>query len=86
MLENDGKFSDPLLCVVDSGGDWCLFPLDFLEPLGIDKNGLSIDYPHGLGEGCEAYFATVTLHAMNLGFWETCVGFSANWMARGLEC
>jgi hypothetical protein len=82
-LENDGKFSDPLPCLIDSGGDWCLFPLDFLEPLGMEKIGLGIDYPQGLGEGCEAYFGTVTIHAMNLGFWEASVGFSAKLNGKG---
>jgi hypothetical protein len=49
----------------------------------MDKNELSIDYQYGLGEGCEAYFATVTLHAMNLGFWEASVGFSAKLDGKG---
>lgn len=82
-LENDGKFSDPLPCLIDSGGDWCLFPLNLLAQIGIKREGLGVDFPQGLGEGCEAYFAAVTIHIMNFGFWEASVGFTEKLSGRG---
>lgn len=76
MLENDGKFSCETWSLVDSGGDYCMFPLAFLDELGIDKSTLKSWHPLGLGEGEPAYFATVTVHVMGLGSFEAEVAFS----------
>jgi hypothetical protein len=66
MLENGGKFSIEMFALLDSGADYCLFPYQFLEELGIEKAGLGVDFPLGMAEGHTIYFATVTLHVMGM--------------------
>jgi hypothetical protein len=64
MLEDDGRFSTEMFALLDSGADYCLFPYQFLEELGIEKVGLGVDSSLGMAEGHPIYFATVTLHIM----------------------
>jgi hypothetical protein len=77
ILENDGHFSGMIPCLVDSGADWCMFPLEMLEQLGIDHNDLGFDYSHGFAAENPIYFTTVRLHNMELGFWDIEAGFTA---------
>jgi hypothetical protein len=66
MLEDDGRFSTEMFALLDSGADYCLFPYQFLEELGIEKVGLGVDFSLGMAEGHPIYFATVTLHIMGM--------------------
>jgi len=75
MLERDGRFSTKIWSLVDSGGDYCMFPLTFLDELGIDRSTLKTSRPFGMGEGFPAYFATVTVHVMGLDSFEEEVAF-----------
>jgi hypothetical protein len=76
VLEHDGKFSSQTWSLVDSGGDYCMFPLTFLAELGIDRSTLKSWHPLGLGEGFLAYFSTVTVHVLGLDSFEAEAAFS----------
>jgi hypothetical protein len=65
-----------LPAIVDTGCDYCVFPVDLLEPLGIDPEGLPQADIKGMGEHLPIYFTNVTLWAQGLGEWEVYAGFS----------
>jgi hypothetical protein len=83
ILEHIGAFSTAVESLIDTGADYCLFPLDFLGELGIEKDGLGIDYSLGLAEGHPIYFASVTLHIMNLESRKILAGFTEYLNGKG---
>jgi len=85
-LESDVVVLMELLpCLLDTGADWCLFPIEFLEGLEIERNGLGIDYPQGLGHGHPAYSANVKIHVPEMRIsWEASVGFSQSLKEYGV--
>jgi hypothetical protein len=69
--------------IIDTGCDYCVFPADYLEPLGIDIKGLPRGNVRGMGEDHPIYFSNVTLWVDELGEWEVYAGFSE--YLRGTE-
>jgi hypothetical protein len=62
--------------ISDTGCDYCVFPADYLDPLGIDTKGLPCGDVKGMGEHHPFYFSNVTLWVDGLGEWEVYAGFS----------
>lgn len=75
IVQSGDRYTELVHCLVDSGADWCMFGLDQLDVLGIDRSNLGIDYSLSFAAGHPIYFAPVTLHVYQLGSWETEVGF-----------
>jgi len=70
------KFSTVFEVMIDTGSDYCVFPADLLDEIGIDKGELPMQEIKGMGEGRSTYFATVVLWVQDLGEWEIYAGFS----------
>lgn len=75
VLVNGNRLS-PCCGLVDSGADHCIFPVEYIERLGFDRETLLTGSAHGLGGGFAVYFAEVDIHTAQLGSWRTVVSFS----------
>jgi hypothetical protein len=75
-IRSGEKGSKIIQAMIDTGSDFCIFPADVLDDIGIGENTLKVGPVKGLGEGQKTYFATVTLWVENLGEWEVYAGFS----------
>jgi hypothetical protein len=75
VLQSGENYSEVINCLVDSGADWCMFGLDKLDALGIDKSNLNIDFSLSFAAGHPIYFTTIQLHVYDVGSWEVDAGF-----------
>jgi hypothetical protein len=75
-IKQGGKHSTVIQAMIDTGSDYCVFPADVLDELGIDKGSLPLGEIRGMGEAQNIYYATVTLWVKDVGEWEVYAGFS----------
>lgn len=75
VLQNGENYSKLTHCLLDSGADWCMFGLDKLDALGIDKTNLNVDYSLSFASGYPIYFTRVLMHVYEVGSWEVDAGF-----------
>lgn len=76
VLQNGDEYTNIIHCLVDSGADWCMFGIEKLAELGLEKRDLKFDYSLAFAAGQPIYFATVTMHVHELGSWKVHAGFS----------
>jgi hypothetical protein len=70
--------------LVDSGADFCLFPLDVAHVLGLDIQTLPSSSTAGVGSASNlTYFADLTINLENGVIFETRVGFTAGMNRAG---
>jgi hypothetical protein len=82
---NNGELSTgQFLALVDTGADYCVFPADFAEPLGLNYEVLPSASVSGVGEDQQVRFSSVRLELQGFGEWKIYAGFSKLWNGRNL--
>lgn len=69
----------PFTALIDTGADHCLFPIDYLDVLGIEQSSLTSSPMHGTGQDLNVLFAYVALEIQDFGEWLVYAGFSEQW-------
>src|ERR1700686_2216187 len=83
-LKNGECRTGQFLALVDSGADYCVFPADFGEPLGLNYESLPSASVSGVGEDQQVRFSAVRLELHGFGEWEIYAGFCKSWNGRNL--
>ncbi|WP_353071152.1 aspartyl protease family protein [Tunturiibacter gelidoferens] len=83
-LRNESKETDAFFGLVDTGADYCMFPSEFLESLGLNKDKLPSGTASGVATDRTIRFATITLEIDQLGLLRVYAGFSDNLNGQGL--
>jgi hypothetical protein len=84
----NGQSTFSCYAIVDSGADYCAFPLPFVSPLGLDPLHAAVDQCVGVGGyGVPTYFWDVVIHLIGTEeSFPTKVGFTEglNHLGMGL--
>jgi len=81
-LRNGRQRTGSFLSLIDTGADYCLFPSDYLEEIGIDRSTLRPGTVQGVSIDAGVLYANVDLAIEGLGEWTVYAGFSDYWRGQ----
>jgi hypothetical protein len=76
------KETHHFLAIADTGADYCVFPADFADRLGLDYETMPSAPAFGIGSNEEFRFSVVEMEVDQLGIWPVYVAFYRGWDGR----